>query len=128
PEGLYISSHGKVSLLCDTNSDGQADLEKIVANGWPPTDVGSGGVDATAITRDEEGNLYFGLLTQNYSNPYRVKDDVAHYSTNDVRGTIQKWNVKTKKLETIATGIRVPYKLSFNKAGDLFVTDQEGET
>lgn len=128
PEGLYISSHGKVSLLCDTNSDGKADEEKIIANGWPPTDVGSGGVDATAVTRDKKGNLYFGLLTADYSNAYRVKDGVSHYSTNGMRGTIQKWNAKTQKLETIATGIRVPYNLAFNKAGDLFVTDQEGET
>jgi putative heme-binding domain-containing protein len=127
-EGLYISSHGKVSLLCDTNSDGKADEEKIIANGWPPTDVGSGGVDATAVTRDKEGNLYFGLLTADYSNAYRVKDGVSHYGTNGMRGTIQKWNAKIKKLETIATGIRVPYNLAFNKAGDLFVTDQEGET
>ncbi|MEO5804335.1 MAG: ThuA domain-containing protein [Verrucomicrobiota bacterium] len=128
PEGLYVSSHGKVSLLCDTNVDGKADEEKIIADGWPPTDVGSGGVDATSVTRDNEGNIYFGLLTADYSNPYRVKDSVSRYSTNAIRGTIQKLSVKTRKLETFATGIRVPYNLAFNKAGDLFVTDQEGET
>ena len=38
-------------------------------SGWPATDVGSGGVDATSVTRDKEGNLYFGLLTANYSDP-----------------------------------------------------------
>ncbi|MEO6036687.1 MAG: ThuA domain-containing protein, partial [Verrucomicrobiota bacterium] len=126
--GLYVSSHGKVSLLRDTNSDGKADEEEIIASGWPPTDVGSGGVDASALTIDPQGNLYFGLLTQDYSNPYRVKDGVSHYDVNGMRGTIQKWNANTKKLETIATGIRVPYTLAFNKAGDLFNTDQEGET
>src|SRR5262249_27985456 len=50
------------------------------------------------------------------------------YDINSPRGTIQKWNHSTKKLETIATGIRVPYTLAFNRVGDLFVTDQEGET
>ncbi len=128
PEGLYVSSHGKVSLFRDNDRDGKADVEEIIADGWPGTDVGSGGVDATAVTRDSEGNLYFGLLTPDYSNAYRVKDGVSHYSTNGMRGTIQKWSAKTKKLETVATGIRVPYHLAFNKAGDLFVTDQEGET
>ena len=128
PEGLYVSSHGKVSLLRDEDADGKAELETIIADGWPPTDVGSGGVDATAVTRDDDGNIYFGLLTADYSNAYRVKDGVSRYSTNGMRGTIQKWSSKTKKLETIATGIRVPYHLAFNKAGDLFVTDQEGET
>lgn len=127
-KGLYVSSHGKVSLLKDTNGDGVADMEEIVASGWPPTDVGSGGVDATAVTRDAQGNLYFGLLVADYSNPYRVKDGVSHYDIHSPRGTIQKLNVATGKLETIATGIRVPYALAFNRLGDLFNTDQEGET
>lgn len=126
--GLYVSSHGKVSLLKDTDHDGKADEEEIIASGWPPTDVGSGGVDATAITTDREGNLYFGLLVADYSNPYRVKDGVSHYDINSQRGTVQKYNITTKKLETIATGIRVPYSLAFNRHGDLFNTDQEGET
>src|SRR5438876_1889689 len=127
-EGLYVSSHGKVSLLRDTNGDGRADVEEIVASGWPPTDVGSGGVDATAVTLDFQGNLYFGLLTADYSNPYRVKDGVSRYELNGKRGTIQKMPLSSKSLETIATGIRVPYTLAFNRLGDLFVTDQEGET
>ncbi len=128
PEGLYVSSHGKVSLLRDVDGDGKADVEEIVASGWPPTDVGSGGVDATAVTRDAEGNLYFGLLVADYSNAYRIKDGVSHYEINSPRGTIQKLSARTHKLETIATGMRVPYTLAFNAAGDLFVTDQEGET
>src|SRR5437899_3746040 len=57
-QGLYVSSHGKVSLLRDTDGDGKADVEQIVASGWPPTDVGSGGVDATAVTLDAQGNIY----------------------------------------------------------------------
>ncbi len=127
-EGLYVSSHGKVSLLRDTDGDGKADTEEIVASGWPPTDVGSGGVDATAVTLDAQGNVYFGLLTADYSNPYRVKEGVSHYDVNGKRGTIQKMSASTKALETIASGIRVPYTLAFNRYGDLFVTDQEGET
>src|SRR5207249_11279473 len=55
-------------------------------------------------------------------------EQVSLYDLNSVRGTIQKWSPKTKQLETIATGIRVPFALTFNKAGDLFNTDQEGET
>lgn len=128
PDGVYISSHGKVSLLRDTDGDGKADKEEIVANDWPPTDVASGGVDATAITLDKQGNLYFGLIAADYSNPYRVKDGVSHYDLHGKRGTIQKLSRDGKKSETIATGIRVPYALAFNKSGDLFCTDQEGET
>ena len=71
--GLYVSSKGKVSLLRDTDGDGRADQEEIVASGWPATDVGSAGVDATAVTLDREGNVYFGLSGADYSNAYRLR-------------------------------------------------------
>src|SRR5438477_8111763 len=151
-DGLYVSSHGKVSLLRDMDGDGKADTEEIIASDWPPTDVASGGVDATAVTLDNEGNVYFGLLVADYSNAYRLRkrkdlkpeerarleargdrggdpeDQVSLYDIQSKRGTIQKWHKSTGKLETIATGIRVPYTLAFNRNGDLFNTDQEGET
>jgi len=128
PEGLYVSSHGKVSLLRDVDGDFRADQEEIIACGWPPTEVGTNGVDATAVTRDLEGNIYFGLLVADYSNAYQLREGVAHYDLKSPRGTIQRWSPKTRNLETLATGIRVPYTLAFNRLGDLFVTDQEGET
>src|SRR5437879_156311 len=87
---VYVSSHGKVSLLRDTDGDGKADTEEIIASGWPPTDVASGGVDATGVTLDRDGNIYFGLIAADYSNPYRVKDGVSHYDLNGKRGTIQR--------------------------------------
>jgi len=127
-EGLYVSSHGKVSLLIDSDGDLRADVEKVVAQGWPPTDVASGGVDATAVTLDAEGNLYFGLMCVDYSNPYRVQADVAKYDKNSLRGSIVRLARGQTKLETICTGVRVPYTLAFNRAGDLFLTDQEGAT
>src|SRR5437016_9113824 len=118
--GVYVSSHGKVSLLRDTDGDGKADTEEIIANGWPLTDVASGGVDATGVTLDREGNIYFGLIAADYSNPYRVKDGVSHYDINGPRGTIQKLSRDHKRRETIGTGIRGPFARAFNKAGDLF--------
>ena len=152
-QGLYVTSHGKLSLLRDTNGDGRADVEEIVASGWPPTDAASGGVDATAVTVDPKGNVYFGLLVADYANAYRLRqpkdlnpaekawlaahgksaegdpaETVSLYDLASPRGTIQKWDPRTRKLETFATGMRVPYTLAFNQAGDLFNTDQEGET
>jgi len=155
--GLYVSSKGKVSLLKDSDGDGRADAEEIIASGWSRTDVGSGGVDATAVTLGGDGNVYFGLLVADYSNAYRLRkrkdlkpdeivwlkqrgrwhepsgtdageDEFSLYDINSPRGTIQKWNPQTRQLSTVATGIRVPVALAFNRAGDLFNTDQEGET
>src|SRR6266567_4004794 len=105
PEGVYVSSHGKVSLLRDTDGDGKADTEEIIASGWPPTDVASGGVDATGVTLDHDGNIYFGLIAADYPNPYRVKDGVSHYEPNGLRGTIQKLSRDHQRKETVANGI-----------------------
>src|SRR5580765_1516436 len=135
--GLYVSSKGKVSLLRDSDGDGVADVEETIASGWPPTDGGSGGVDATAVTLDDEGNVYFGLLVADYSNAYRLRkrkdlkpeeiawlnqhgrwrdpssadaadDEFSLYDLDSRRGTIQKWDQRTRQLMTVATGIRVP--------------------
>lgn len=127
-EGLYVSSNGKISLFPDRDGDGQADREEIVTTNWVANREISGMVDATAVTTDSDGNVYFALLVENYANPYLLKDGVAHYTTNTMRGTVQKFTPSTGRLQTIATGVRVPYTLAFNKAGDLFMTDQEGET
>jgi len=155
--GLYVSSKGKVSLLQDIDGDGRADREEVIAMGWSPTDVGSGGVDATAVTLDERGNVFFGLLVADYSNAYRIRrradltpvevewlksvgrwrepngpdsavDEFSLYDPTSRRGTVQQWDPRTRRLETVATGLRVPVALAFNRAGDLFNTDQEGET
>ena len=128
PEGIYVSSHGKVSLIRTDAAHSKAQSEEVVATGWPETDVATGGVDAIGVTRDRHGDLYFGLIAADYSNPYRVKDGVSHYDLNSQRGTIQRQMHGQTALETFANGIRVPYTLAFNKAGDLFCTDQEGET
>lgn len=156
-DGLLVSSKGKVSMLRDTDQDGLLDAEEVIASGWPATDVGSGGVDATAVTLDGQGNIYFGLLVADYSNAYRLRkraelspsevewlkaegrwresrtpgsaeDRFSLYTPDSPRGTIQKWSPVTRSLSTVATGMRVPVALAFNTAGDLFNTDQEGET
>lgn len=126
--GLYVSSHGKVSLLRDTNGDGVADAEEVVATGWAPTDVTSGGVDATGVTLDAKGNIYFGVICANYSNPYRLEAGHSRYDLGSRRGTINRLSPDHSKLDVLCTGIRVPYALAFNRLGDLFATDQEGET
>ncbi len=125
---LYVSSHGKLSLLHDADGDSRAEREEIVSQGWPPTDVASGGVDATAVTLDGAGNVYFGLMCADYSNPYRVHEGRSAYDRNSLRGTILKLSPDHSRREVVCTGIRVPYALAFNRLGDLFVTDQEGET
>jgi putative heme-binding domain-containing protein len=125
-EGVFVPAKGKVSLILDTDHDGRADEEIVVASGWKPL-VHS--VDAMGVAIDRDGNIYFGLGTTDFTNAYLLDDKgEAAYRTDDDHGTIQKIAPDFSRREIIATGIRFPVGLSFNRLGDLFATDQEGAT
>ncbi len=128
PEGLYVSSHLKVSLLIDADKDGKADREEVVATGWPNIPSGSGLVDAMGIALDPQNNLFVAIGCADYSNPYLEKDGKSHYDPKSELGAILKVAPDRKSREVFAGGIRFAYALKFNRQGDLFATDQEGET
>ena len=52
----------------------------------------------------------------------------AAYRLTDDHGTVQKVSPDFSRREIVATGIRFPVGLAFNRLGDLFATDQEGAT
>ncbi len=125
-EGVFVASKGKVSLIVDTDRDGKADREIIVAEGWKQLPHG---VDSLGVAIDDQENVYFGLGTTDFTNAYVLdKAGRASYRLEDERGTIQKVSPDFLAREIIATGIRFPVGLAFNAAGDLFATDQEGAT
>ena len=126
-EGVFVAAKGKVSLLVDTNHDGRADQELIVADGWKEI---SHGVDALGVAVDREGNIFFGLGTANFTDAYLLdrSTGTARYDLKSERGTILKVSPDFKRREVVCTGIRFPVALAFNASGDLFCTDQEGAT
>ena len=126
-QGVFVASKGKLSLIVDTNGDGKGDKEIIVADGWKELPVN---VDTAGVALDpKDGSVYFGRGTGDYSNAYRIdKDGKAHYDLKGEYGTIIRVAPDFKTREVIATGIRFSIGLHFNKAGDLFCTDQEGAT
>jgi putative heme-binding domain-containing protein len=126
-DGVFVASKGKVSLIVDTDRDGKADKEIIVAEGWKEI---TQSVDAIGVALDpKDGSLYFGRGTANFANGYLLdKDGRAHYDVKGEYGTIIRVAPDFKSREVVATGIRFPVGLHFNKAGDLFCSDQEGAT
>ncbi len=125
-DGVFVASKGKVSLIADRNRDGRADEEIVVAQGWTPLPHG---VDALGVAIGPGGEIYFGLGTTDFTNAYVLgKDGRAGYRLNDEHGTIQRVAPDLRTREIVATGIRFPVALAFNRHGDLFATDQEGAT
>jgi putative heme-binding domain-containing protein len=130
PEGVYLASRGRISLLRDADKDGVADGCETVVSGWVQERHNNNNRnDASGVAIDAEGNLYFCLGCSDYSNPFLVdKEGQAHYDLKSERGTILKVSPDRKRREIVSTGIRFAVSLAFNKAGDLFATDQEGDT
>jgi putative heme-binding domain-containing protein len=127
PEGMYVVSNGKISLFRE--GPDQKVTEEVVVSGWVHDDGKTGGgVDALGLAFDKENNLYFGLGCADYTNAYRVMEGKSHYDLRSERGTILMVSPDRKHREIVCTGIRFPVGLAFNKLGDLFCTDQEGET
>ncbi|HTA30784.1 MAG TPA: hypothetical protein VK731_09865, partial [Candidatus Cybelea sp.] len=126
-QGMFVAAKGKLSLIVDTNGDDRADEEIIVAEGWKEL---SHGVDALGVAIDHEGNIYFGLGTASYTNPYLIDKSTgeAGYDLHSERGTILKVSPDFKQRQIYCTGIRFSVALAINRAGDLFCTDQEGAT
>jgi putative heme-binding domain-containing protein len=77
----------------------------------------------------KDNTLYFCLGCADYSNAYLLdKAGQAHYDIHSERGTIVKVSPDRQRREVVCTGIRFAIGIAFNRAGDLFATDQEGDT
>jgi len=130
-EGVFVATAGRILFIPDKNRDGRGDEEIIVATGWEKQESpgGGGSVDALGLTLGPDHSIYFSLGTSAYNNAYLLdKAGVAHYRLESERGTILRIAPDFSKREIVCTGIRYPVGAAFNRAGDLFVTEQEGAT
>ena len=129
-EGVYLAARGKIVLLKDTDGDGRGDASEIIATGWVKERYNRASRnDASGIALDKEGNLYFSLGCHDYRNAFLLdKDKKPRYSLKSERGTIVKVSRDRKRREIVCTGIRFAVGLAINRHGDLFATDQEGDT
>ncbi|APZ95361.1 DUF7133 domain-containing protein [Fuerstiella marisgermanici] len=129
-DGVYVAARGKIALVKDTDGDGVADESETVASGWIKEKYnGDTRNDAAGVAIDADGNLYFSLGCMSYNKAWLLDDDgKSQYDPGSERGTILKVSPDRKKREIVATGLRFVIGLDFNRHGDLFATDQEGDT
>ncbi len=127
-DGVFAAGKEKVSLFVDSNRDGRADEEIVVATWKEPSQ--QHGVDALGVAVGADGSVYFSLGAASFTEPFLIDKATgqARYSTNMERGTIQRVSADFSKRETVCTGIRFAVGMAFNAEGDLFCTDQEGAT
>jgi putative heme-binding domain-containing protein len=125
--GVFVVGKTKCVLIVDTDGDGKGDKEIDIAGGWKES---FHQVDGLGVALDpKDGSVYYGRGTYNFADPLlRDKDGKPHYALKDEAGAIIRVAPDFKTREVIATGIRFPVGLHFNRHGDLFCTDQEGAT
>ncbi|QDV24666.1 PA14 domain protein [Aureliella helgolandensis] len=129
-EGVYVAARGKVALLRDTDGDGIADTSEAVVSGWhSETHNSDTRNDAAGVAVDADGNLYFSLGCMSYNKAWLLDSKgQSQYDMRSERGTILKVSADRQRREIVATGLRFVIGMDFNKHGDLFATDQEGDT
>ena len=129
-EGVYVAARGKIALLKDTDGDGRADKSETVASGWvKETNNSDSRNDAAGVALDQDGNLYFSLGCMSYDDAWQLDEDgKSSYDQKSERGAILKVSPDRKHREIMATGLRFVVGMDFNQHGDLFATDQEGDT
>ncbi|HEX7901002.1 MAG TPA: ThuA domain-containing protein [Planctomycetota bacterium] len=119
-DGVIVPSKGKCSLILPGGR------ETVIAAGWTELPHGVDALGAAVDPRD--GSVYFGLGCANFTNAYLLKDGTSDYRLDGERGTVLRVSPDFTSREIVATGIRFPVGLRFNREGDLFATDQEGAT
>ncbi|MBY0227765.1 MAG: hypothetical protein K2W96_00655, partial [Gemmataceae bacterium] len=126
-DGVFVVGKTKLLLIADTKKAGKADKVVEVAGGWKES---FHTVDGLGVAYDKrDGSIWYGRGTYNFADPLlRDKSGKVHYSLKDEAGAILRVSPDFKKREIVATGIRFPVALRFNRHGDLFATDQEGAT
>ncbi len=132
PFGLarHTDEHGQSSIditdktaLCrlfDTTGDGIVDRIETAASGWGNNTDYHGWI--VGLPEDRDGNYY--AVVSNRNGP------LTHF-----RGQVMKLNKRTPtaddprhySVEQLALGLRFPVGIARNRAGDLFVTDNQGQ-
>ena len=129
-QGVFVAARGRLALLKDTDGDGRADQSVTVASGWVKEKHNSDTRnDASGVALDAEGNLYFSLGCMSYDKAWQLDGSgQSQYDPDSERGAILKVSPDFKQREILRTGERFIIGMEFNKHGDLFATDQEGDT
>jgi putative heme-binding domain-containing protein len=133
---LYVMRRHAVMRHRDTKGDGIPDRAEIAATGWQDPAVDRDPLmthrrvdDALGLAIGPDGSFYLSIGAANYGNGYLTdKGGASHVDLGKRRGCVLKLNPKGEAPALFATGVRFLVSMQFNRAGDLFATDQEGAT
>ncbi len=110
-DDLYVASHGTVSFVRDSLKKGRADQRRDIITALPSRLYPWHSNEGLAFGPD--GKLYFPVGSTTDASP----------ETHPYAASILSSNPDGSDLRVFATGVRNPFALAFNAAGDLFATE-----
>jgi len=109
-------------LLCDTKGTGRADVRKALHTGYG-VHVSFIGHDSHGLRFGPDGKLYFSIGDRGL----HVETEGRVISCPDT-GAVLRCNPDGSELEIVATGLRNPQELAFDKYGNLFTGDNNADS
>lgn len=116
---IFVVQRGELSKLVDEDGDGHCDHIETISDDWGLS--GNYHEFAFGLPRDNEGHFYVGLNVGFWSPKWWHGKSKVPY-----RG----WTLRigpNGETEPFASGFRSPSGLGRNSAGDIFVTDNQGD-
>ncbi|MCP3916010.1 MAG: DUF1080 domain-containing protein [bacterium] len=116
---IHVVQRGELSRLFDTDGDGVCDRIETVTDAWGLS--GNYHEFAFGLPRDDDGNLYVGLNLAFFSPQWWHGKSAVPW-----RGWVLRIS-PDGDATPVACGFRSPCGMGRNAAGDIFVTDNQGD-
>ena len=114
---VFVGTASEIRVYEDADGDGVAERSRTFFADFPST---SHPFDLVfGLTFDRAGRLYFALPTDSM-NPEPAPDPKG------LRGSLLRVEADGTGLERVATGLRNPYGMAVNEAGELYFSDNKG--
>ncbi|MCM8540126.1 MAG: HEAT repeat domain-containing protein, partial [Lentisphaeraceae bacterium] len=120
---LYLMHEPNLYKYSDSNGDGKFDKREILSTGYS-VHIGQGGHNTSGLAVGPDGRLYWSVADKGFN---ATSADGKHNYPFPHRGAIMRSELDGSNLEVFALGVRNAQELAFDKYGNLFSVDNDGD-
>ena len=120
---LYLMHEPNLYKYSDSNGDGTFDKREILSTGYS-VHIGQGGHNTSGLAIGPDNRLYWAVADKGFN---ATSADGKHNYKFPHRGGILRCDLDGSNLEVFAYGVRNAQELAFDKYGNLFSVDNDGD-